>query len=338
MPPEHIVARLAQHGQSHVLAHWDTLSSDQQQSLILQVSFRKHTRPSGKQNVHAGISHSSVTISRPLRTSSTLLLQIDSIDYSRLLTSLKSSLAADAALQSPASRRALLPASNVAARAARTPEASSAWRSLGLDLLRDGKCAVVLLAGGQGTRLGSSAPKGCYDIGLPSRKSLFELHADRMRTVQALAGPTARPLRWYIMTSDATDRETKAFFEQHAFFGLRREQVVFFPQGTMPALTPEGKLILATPGEIAMAPDGNGGLYRSLVRRTFRITSYASLVLCFFARGSLCGLFVQLRRLRTKAQGLNGNTLAIKSRAGGIGRPGRYGGARGCLCGLRSRG
>jgi hypothetical protein len=73
-----------------------------------------------------------------------------------------------------------------------------------------------------------------------------------------------RPLRWYIMTSAATDAATRAFFERHAWFGLRRDQVAFFQQGELPCLTPEGRLILERPGRLARAPDGNGGLYAAL--------------------------------------------------------------------------
>jgi len=82
--------------------------------------------------------------------------------------------------------------------------------------------------------------------------------------VTARAPRGRRPLRWYIMTSAATDAATRAFFERHAWFGLRREQVAFFQQGELPCLTPEGRLILERPGRLARAPDGNGGLYAAL--------------------------------------------------------------------------
>ena len=71
-------------------------------------------------------------------------------------------------------------------------------------------------------------------------------------------------LPFLIMTSDATDSDTRAFFRQHAFFGLPEDQVHFFAQGALPCLTPEGKLILDAPGLLAMAPNGNGGCYVSL--------------------------------------------------------------------------
>ncbi|KAG2434619.1 hypothetical protein HXX76_007514 [Chlamydomonas incerta] len=147
------------------------------------------------------------------------------------------------------------------------------WTQHGYKLIAEGRAAVLLLAGGQGTRLGSSAPKGCYDIGLPSHKSLFQLQAERLlRTQQLAAAATGtapadvKPLRWYIMTSTFTHGKTVAHFEQHSYFGLQREQVIFFQQGFLPCFTEDGKLILEAPGSLAKAPDGNGGVYLALAR------------------------------------------------------------------------
>ncbi len=158
-----------------------------------------------------------------------------------------------------------------AERLADLPEAeATALRERGLGMIARGEVAALLLAGGQGTRLGTTAPKGCYDIGLPSGKSLFQYHAERIRKVKqlaaALAGTTEADVRlpFLVMTSDATDSETRAFFRQHGFFGLPEEQVHFFAQGALPCLTKEGKLILDEPGQLAMAPNGNGGCYVSL--------------------------------------------------------------------------
>ena len=72
------------------------------------------------------------------------------------------------------------------------------------------------------------------------------------------------PLRWYIMTSPATDAETKKHFRTHGFFGLKESQVVFFSQGALPALTEDGRIVMESPSRLAMAPDGNGGVYMAL--------------------------------------------------------------------------
>lgn len=110
------------------------------------------------------------------------------------------------------------------------------WAS-GLEQIRLGRVAALLMAGGQGTRLGSDQPKGMYNVGLQSAKTLFQLQAERLLRLRELAGgPAVPPIPWLIMTSEATDASTEAFFNQHNFFGLERSSVRFFEQGLYPSI------------------------------------------------------------------------------------------------------
>jgi len=136
------------------------------------------------------------------------------------------------------------------------------WFEAGLDLVRKSKLAVVLLAGGQGTRLGVDYPKGMYDIGLPSGKSLFQVQVERLRRVEKLAG--SGKIFLYIMTSGPTRAKTEKFFTENNNFGLKTDQIGFFNQGTLPCFNFDGKVMLSGKDSVARAPDGNGGIYAGL--------------------------------------------------------------------------
>lgn len=132
---------------------------------------------------------------------------------------------------------------------------------LGEELLRRGKVAALVVAGGQGTRLGFDAPKGIFPIGPISRKSLFQIHAEKLLAASRRYGA---PIPWYIMTSPATHEATIAFFREQRFFGLSERDVIFFQQGLVPALDFEGRLILEAPDRISMNPNGHGGVIYAL--------------------------------------------------------------------------
>jgi len=138
---------------------------------------------------------------------------------------------------------------------------SAASAERGAAALRAGRVGVLLVAGGQGSRLGFEGPKGAYEIGPISGASLFEIHARKILALERLHD--AR-IPFYIMTSLANDADTRAFFQQQEYFGLDPARVLFFSQGMWPALSEEGKLILDTPGRIFMNPDGHGGTIRAL--------------------------------------------------------------------------
>jgi UDP-N-acetylglucosamine/UDP-N-acetylgalactosamine diphosphorylase len=141
-----------------------------------------------------------------------------------------------------------------------TDEATA--RRAGEETLRAGRVASVLVAGGQGSRLGFEHPKGMFAIGPVSGKSLFQIHAEK---VLALAKRYGQPVPLLVMTSDATHAETVDYFEQNRRFGLATGDVAFFRQGTMPALDlSTGKLLMEKRGRLFVSPNGHGGTLTAL--------------------------------------------------------------------------
>jgi UDP-N-acetylglucosamine/UDP-N-acetylgalactosamine diphosphorylase len=141
-------------------------------------------------------------------------------------------------------------------------EASPAERATGEEALRRGEVAALIVAGGQGSRLGFEKPKGMYPVGPVSGASLFQIHAEKLLAVSRRYG---RPVPFLVMTSPATDADTRDYFREHRFFGLDPAHVIFFRQGTMPAVCARtGRLLLEDHGQLFLSPNGHGGTLTAL--------------------------------------------------------------------------
>jgi UDP-N-acetylglucosamine/UDP-N-acetylgalactosamine diphosphorylase len=134
----------------------------------------------------------------------------------------------------------------------------------GAELLRAGKVAFVLVAGGQGTRLGFPHPKGMYPIGPVSQATLFQFHFEKVLAISRRYG---QRVPYCMMTSPATHVETVRFLKDNNYFGLPADDVFIFCQGTMPAVSlDEGKVLLDSKGSIALSPDGHGGMLAAITK------------------------------------------------------------------------
>jgi UDP-N-acetylglucosamine/UDP-N-acetylgalactosamine diphosphorylase len=171
-----------------------------------------------------------------------LTCQLEALDIERVNRIYNKAVASESqAAQYSPQTDSIEPLPKGASDAAGVTDKDEEWRSIGLDAIARGEVGVLLMAGGQGTRLGSSAPKGCYDIGLPSHKSLFQYQAERIARLQTVAEHhTNKPagtvtIAWYVMTSGPTRRETEEFFVKNLYFGLDSENVIIFEQGEQPS-------------------------------------------------------------------------------------------------------
>lgn len=215
-----LVERLARHGQEHLLRWWDELA------------------PTDRDRLRS---------------------EIASIDFGQLDGLIRDLVFADASALVEPEKVAPMEVS----RLPRTDGERAARRAateLGLKAIRAGEVAVVLVAGGQGTRLGFDGPKGTYPIGAVSGATLFQIHAEKIRALGERHGVDI-PL--YVMTSPDNHEATGRFFAENDNFGLKSLRT--FVQGQMPAVDAAGgKVLLAEPGRIALSPDGHGGTLRAL--------------------------------------------------------------------------
>ncbi|XP_043682228.1 UDP-N-acetylhexosamine pyrophosphorylase isoform X1 [Vespula pensylvanica] len=226
---ENLKRKLEDYGQEHLLQYWDQLSQEERDVLEKEI------------------------------------LELDLIELTSYYDRATSSLSTvknklDDKIQP-------IPENNIVSGEACTKEELKMYNSLGLQEVANGRVAVLLLAGGQGTRLGVTYPKGMYEVGLPSHKSLFQLQAERIRRLETLAEKywgKKGEIIWYIMTSEATHDSTIIFLRENDYFGLKEKNVMAFKQGMLPCFTLNGKIILDEKHKISRAPDGNGGLYKAL--------------------------------------------------------------------------
>ena len=225
VPPD-LVAALARAGQGHVLAFWPDLDESARRAFVAQLE----------------------------EVDWRLLGDLERLVHDRRLgptSGAAAPLSADAATP---------PCLTLGAAANPIPPADAIRRGR-LELERGG-VGAILVAGGQGTRLGCRGPKGLHPIGPVTRATLFHVLLGKLAAVRARHG---RDVPLAIMTSSATDTETRAFLEEHAWCGLDPRRVFVFRQHDLPALDDEtGRLLLDAPGRLAVAPDGHGGMLVAL--------------------------------------------------------------------------
>ncbi|XP_067013047.2 UDP-N-acetylhexosamine pyrophosphorylase [Anabrus simplex] len=226
---ESIKKTLVQYDQEHILQFWDIISSDERDQLLQDIR------------------------------------EIDVAEVASFFKTAVASLNEDGAKLDD--RLKPIPPESYGSVKRSSESELQCYEEEGLRQISEGRVGVLLMAGGQGTRLGVTHPKGMFDVGLPSRKTLYQIQAERIIKLENLAYEFTgkrNNITWYIMTSEATMQPTEEFFAKHHYFGLKEENVVIYEQGLLPCFTFDGKIIMDQKYKVARAPDGNGGIYRAL--------------------------------------------------------------------------
>ena len=133
----------------------------------------------------------------------------------------------------------------------------------GIKLIKEGKYAVVTMAGGQGTRLGHNGPKGTFELEVGEKKPLFTLLA---QTIKEARDKYDAVIPWYIMTSRENNYKTTEFFKRHNYFDMGEENVKFFIQNELPMIDTQGKILVDEKGMVKEAADGHGGIFEAMRR------------------------------------------------------------------------
>lgn len=135
------------------------------------------------------------------------------------------------------------------------------FERIGMEAIKAGKLGAVLLAGGMGTRLGSDAPKGMYDIGISKPVYIFQRLIENLMKVVEKAG---NYIQLFVMTSEKNHDATVGFFKEHDYFGYDKDYIAFFKQDMAPAADFDGKVYMEAKDSIATSPNGNGGWFLSM--------------------------------------------------------------------------
>lgn len=154
------------------------------------------------------------------------------------------------------------PIDNVYVKESVSQDTLEKWRKIGVEQIKMGKFAVVTMAGGQGTRLGHSKPKGTYMLSISGKMiSIFELLIARLKKTHETLGVY---IPWYIMTSEENNKDTVEFFEENNYFGYDRSYISFFKQGELPMQDKEGSVVCDTKTHVKFAANGNGGVFKAI--------------------------------------------------------------------------
>jgi UDP-N-acetylglucosamine/UDP-N-acetylgalactosamine diphosphorylase len=194
------------------------------------------------------------------RQQKALLAQIEKLDFKRIPGWIEQYVKNDSPLAIPAKFDPAPSCPPQPKTAEQKAKYTNAYQ-LGEDLLKQGKVAGFVVAGGQGTRLGFDGPKGNFPTSPIKKKTLFTIFGE---SILAASKKYGADIPWYVMTSPLNDDATKATFEKADYFGLNKKNVVIFQQGTMPNFAFDGKILMADKATLATSPDGHGGSLKAL--------------------------------------------------------------------------